>query len=196
MENETILLGSQVWMCHNLMVSTFRNGAEIHHALTDEEWEYASKHQWPAWCTYENNEILGTFFGKLYNFYAVTNINGLAPLGFDIPTISDWNLLASAMGGLEVAGKYLKARDFWEYPDLYTHQDIFNGLPGGLRYTNGLFDLANSNAFWWTATESDSSNGLGINIYYDDNLLLKRPYFKGNGFSVRCIKSNFPTSEE
>lgn len=192
METETILIGSQEWMCYNLNVSTFRDGNEIFHASTEKEWEYASKHQWPAMCSYENNEILGTIYGKLYNFFAVTNINGLAPLGFNIPTINDWLLLANQLEGLEMAGKYLKSVDLWEYQDLKHQPTLFNGLPGGLRYTNGSFDLANSNAFWWTASEIDSSNSLGINLYYDDFLLLKRPYFKGNGFSVRCIKSNVP----
>lgn len=191
METETILIGSQEWMNLNLNVSVFRNGIEIYHASNDKDWDYAANHHWPAWCSYENNETLGGIFGNLYNFFAVTNINGLAPLGFNIPTMMDWSNLANHLGGIEIAGKYLKSTDLWEQ-DFDINSGIFNGFPGGLRYTNGHFDLANSNAFWWTASESDPKNSMGINLYYDDFLLLKRPYSKGNGFSVRCIKSNVP----
>ena len=191
METETILIGTQEWTNINLNVSIFRNGIDIYHATNDKDWEYAANHQWPAWCSYENNETLGDIFGNLYNFYAVTSINGLAPLGFNIPTMIDWTNLANHLGGIEIAGKYLKSTDLWE-EDFNINSGIFNGFPGGLRYNNGHFDLANSNAFWWTASESDPTNSMGINLYYDDFLLLKRPYSKGNGFSVRCIKSNVP----
>jgi uncharacterized protein (TIGR02145 family) len=192
LETETIFIGAQEWMNQNLNIAVFRNGQEIYHADTDEKWEYAAKHQWPAWCSYENNELLAGIFGKLYNFYAVTHIDHLAPIGYRVPSARDWFELAQHLGGLEIAGKYLKSEDFWDFQDISPEPTKFNGFPGGLRYPHGTFDLANSHGFWWTTTESDLHNGTGINLYYDDLLLLKRPYFKGNGFSVRCIKSAEP----
>jgi uncharacterized protein (TIGR02145 family) len=136
---------------------------------------------------------LGLIFGKLYNYYAVIDENGLAPANFKIPSITDWTSLATHYGGLLAAGAHLKSMDCWESgtSDSSETQELclFNGYPGGLRYPLGYFDLANSNGFWWSMTNYDHANAMGINLYYDDAMILKRHYGKGNGFSVRCLKS-------
>jgi uncharacterized protein (TIGR02145 family) len=136
---------------------------------------------------------LGLIFGKLYNYYAVIDENGLAPANFKIPSVTDWSGLASHYGGLMAAGTHIKSIDCWEVgtSDNQVTQELclFNGYPGGLRYPHGYFDLANSNGFWWTMTNYDLVNAMGINLYYDDAMVLKRHYGKGNGFSVRCLKS-------
>lgn len=189
---ETIITGEQEWMSANLDVNSFRNGKPIYHAANEEEWEYASKNQLPAYCHYENNHTLGLIFGKLYNYYAIVSENGLAPVHFKIPSIKDWIDLAAHNGGLTEAGAHLKSIDCWESgtSDLPVTQEssLFNGYPGGLRYAHGYFDLANSNGFWWSVTDYDLANAMGINLYYDDIMLLKRHYSKGSGFSVRCLK--------
>lgn len=193
---ETIIIGEQEWMSANLNTSSFRNGIPINHAVDEKEWEYASKNQLPAYCHYENNDSLGLIFGKLYNYYAVINENGLAPANFKIPSDTDWIGLAAYYGGLMLAGAHLKSLDCWESSTSNTSLSkelcLFNGLPGGLRYPLGYFDLANSNGFWWTMTNFDLANAMGINLYYDDDMILKRHYSKGSGFSVRCIKSTIP----
>ena len=190
---ETIIIGEQEWMSTNLNTSSFRNGTPIYHAVNEEEWEYASKNHLPAFCHYENNDSLGLIFGKLYNYYAVINENGLAPANFKIPSVTDWTGLATHYGGLMAAGTHIKSIDCWEVgtSDNQVTQELclFNGYPGGLRYPLGYFDLANSNGFWWTMTNYDLVNAMGINLYYDDAMVLKRHYGKGNGFSVRCLKS-------
>jgi uncharacterized protein (TIGR02145 family) len=190
---ETIIIGEQEWMSTNLNTSSFRNGTPIYHAVKEEDWEYASKNHLPAFCHYENNDSLGLIFGKLYNYYAVIDENGLAPANFKIPSVTDWTGLATHYGGLMVAGTHIKSIDCWESgtSDSSITQELclFNGFPGGLRYPLGYFDLANSNGFWWTMTNYDHVNAMGINLYYDDAMILKRHYGKGNGFSVRCLKS-------
>ena len=190
---ETIIIGEQEWMSTNLNTSSFRNGTPIYHAVNEEEWEYASKNHLPAFCHYENNDSLGLIFGKLYNYYAVIDENGLAPANFKIPSVTDWSGLASHYGGLMAAGTHIKSIDCWEVgtSDNQVTQELclFNGYPGGLRYPLGYFDLANSNGFWWTMTNYDLVNAMGINLYYDDAMVLKRHYGKSNGFSVRCLKS-------
>jgi uncharacterized protein (TIGR02145 family) len=189
---ETIIIGEQEWMSSNLDVNSFRNGITIHHAVNEEEWEYAAKNHLPAYCHYENNHSLGLIFGKLYNYYAVINENGLAPANFKIPSINDWTDLAAHYGGLTEAGTHLKSIDCWDSGTSNTSAtqelSLFDGYPGGLRYSPGYFDLANSNGFWWTITDYDLANAMGINLYYDDTMLLKRHYSKGSGFSVRCLK--------
>ena len=87
---QTITIGTQVWMTKNLDVATFRNGDPIPQAKTDEEWEKAGENQQPAWCYYDNDPANGAKYGKLYNWYAVNDSRGLAPVGYHIPSDAEW----------------------------------------------------------------------------------------------------------
>jgi uncharacterized protein (TIGR02145 family) len=90
---QTVTIGSQVWMTKNLDVATFRNGDPIPEAKSNEEWEKAIDEKKPAWCYYNNDIKKGELYGKLYNWYAVNDPRGLAPLGWHIPTINEWTNL-------------------------------------------------------------------------------------------------------
>ena len=70
---KTVTIGEQTWMAENLNVSKFRNGDEIPEAKTNEEWIKAGNEGKPAWCYYENIPANGEKYGKLYNWYAVTD---------------------------------------------------------------------------------------------------------------------------
>ena len=90
-----VQIGTQIWMTKNLDVSKFRNGDPIPEAKTDEEWVKAGENKQPAWCYYENNPANGAKYGKLYNWYAVSDARGLAPVGYHIPgTLDSLSILA------------------------------------------------------------------------------------------------------
>jgi len=187
----TISLAGQEWMATNLDVTTFRNGLPIMLATESEAWAYAAHNNLPACCDYEDNAVLGSLFGKLYNFHAVNSPYGLAPQGFKIPSRKAWEHLAQALGGFQRAGATLKSTDFWEFSSPMVSEPshhFFQAVPAGLRYENGFCDLANFHAFFWIAEALHAKDAYGINLYADDSLLLMRHYAKGNGFSVRCIK--------
>jgi uncharacterized protein (TIGR02145 family) len=132
---QTVTIGSQVWMTKNLDVATFRNGDSIPHAKTDEEWEKAGENKQPAWCYYNNDPANGAKYGKLYNWYAVTDSRGLAPVGYHIPTSAEWTKLTDFLGGEGVAGTKMKSKSGWnDYRGKSgngTNSSGFNGLPGG-----------------------------------------------------------------
>jgi hypothetical protein len=62
-------------MAENLEVSRFRKRDIIQEAKTEEEWLKPS----PAWCYYDNDTKNGTKYGRLYNWYPLTDPRGLAP---------------------------------------------------------------------------------------------------------------------
>ena len=64
---ESVKIGSQVWMTRNLDVSTFRNGNPIPQAETSEQWKRAYHEGQPAWCSYDNKPENGNKYGKLYS---------------------------------------------------------------------------------------------------------------------------------
>ena len=110
---EEIRIGKQVWSLKNLDVSYFRNGDPITEARTAEEWNNALAQGKPAWCYYENDPDYGARFqkpqeesvltGKLYNWFAVDDPRGLAPVGWHVPSQEEWDTLTVYLGGMPVA---------------------------------------------------------------------------------------------
>jgi uncharacterized protein (TIGR02145 family) len=98
-------------MTENLNVSTFRNGDPIPEAKTKEEWESAVNNHQPAWCYYDNDPKNGAKYGKLYNWYAVSDPRVLAPNGWHIPIDAEWSILENYLG--EDAGKKMKNASGW-----------------------------------------------------------------------------------
>jgi uncharacterized protein (TIGR02145 family) len=124
---QTVTIGTQTWTTKNLDVATFRNGDPIPEAKTDEEWKAAVENKQPAWCYYDNKAANGNKYGKLYNWYAVVDARGLAPIGYHIPTDDEWTVLSTFLGGEDVAGKKMKSRSGWNsYKDTCSNCKSWN----------------------------------------------------------------------
>ncbi len=98
-EEKTIAIGKQIWMTENLNVTHFRNGDPIPEAKTKDEWVTANKQGKPVWCYYENDPKNDGKYGRLYNWFAVSDTRGLAPIGWKIPEFEDLNLLDTYLWG-------------------------------------------------------------------------------------------------
>jgi uncharacterized protein (TIGR02145 family) len=110
---QTITIGTQVWMTKNLDVATFRNGDTIPQVQTDKAWMNAGDNKQPAWCYYNNDPANGEKYGKLYNWYAINDSRGLAPVGYHIPSDAEWTKLTDFLGGESVAGTKMKSKSGW-----------------------------------------------------------------------------------
>jgi len=66
-----------------------------------------------AWCHYDNDTANGAKYGKLYNWYAVMDSRGLAPVRYHIPSDAEWTLLTDYLGGAEKAGAKMKSKQGW-----------------------------------------------------------------------------------
>lgn len=109
---KSITIGKQTWMKENLNVSSFRNGDPIPEAKTKEEWIIAGIEGKPAWCYYDNDPKNDEKYGKLYNWYAVNDPRGLAPIGWRIPAFDDSNILDTYLWG--DVGMKLKNESGWD----------------------------------------------------------------------------------
>ena len=154
---QTVTIGSQVWMSKNLDVAKFRNGDPIPEAKTDEEWEKAGRNEQPAWCYYKNDPANGAKYGKLYNWYAVNDSRGLAPVGYHIPSDAEWTILTDYLGGENVAGTKMKTKSGWVKNGNGTNSSGFSGLPGGNRNNNGTFNNIGNNGNWWSSSENNTN---------------------------------------
>src|SRR5260221_1474406 len=98
-------------MAENLNVGSCRNGGPVPEARTEEEWVRVGREGKPAWCYYENKIENGVHYGKLYNWYAVTDPRGLAPPGWHVPTDAEWRQVTLFLGGEDAAGAEKQKRD-------------------------------------------------------------------------------------
>jgi uncharacterized protein (TIGR02145 family) len=183
-----IKIGKQIWMTENLNVDKFNNGDPIQEAKTNKDWESAALNKQPAWCYYENDPANGAKYGKLYNWYAITDSRGLAPMGWRIPSDEDWDILTEYLGE-DIAGKKMKSTTGWtKHGDKSgngTNESGFNGLPGGIREDSGHFYSIGSEGYWWSSTEG---RPWGLGLYNDLDSAGPFNDNKFSGYSVRCVR--------
>jgi uncharacterized protein (TIGR02145 family) len=185
---KSIRIENQEWMSFNLDVTVFRNGDPVPEARSDEEWQKAGQEGRPAWCYYENNAENGVKYGKLYNWYAVTDKRGLAPDGWHISSDAEWRITTDYLGGEDAAGTKMKSSNGWAEDGNGTNDSGFSGLPAGCRDLNGKFGYIEKIGYWWTSTEKDSALAWYRCIDRSPYYVYRTNYYKQNGLSVRCIK--------
>lgn len=183
-----VTIGTQVWMSENLNVDKFRNGDPIPEAKTDEEWVKAGKNQQPAWCYYNNDPANGEKYGKLYNWYAVNDKRGLAPVGYHIPSNKEWTILTDYLGGEDLVGTKMKSTSGWEENGNGTNESGFSGLPGGTRYGGGSFGEFGTYGYWWSSQKAPAYEAWYRSLHYDDYSVYT--YYRNAklGLSVRCLR--------
>jgi uncharacterized protein (TIGR02145 family) len=188
---KVVKIGPNTWAGSNLDVSRFRNGDIIPEVTTDSAWALAGKNGAPAWCYYENDTVNGKKYGKLYNWFAVTDPRGIAPAGWRIPTTEDWRTVSATLGGIDITGAKLKSTAGWKIKELATNKSGFSGLPAGTRSESGKFKDINNKSHWWS-TSPDSYSKLVYSLMVADSSpeLLYIKIDKACGVSVRCVKEH------
>ena len=187
---ETVVIGKQTWMKENLNVSKFRNGYLIPEAKTAEEWIKASENGKPAWCYYDYDSDNGRVYGKLYNWYSVNDPRGLAPEGWHVPSINEWNVLMDSFEDRDVANSKLKAKERWNDGGNGTDEVGFSGLPGGYLNDFGYcFEIGNACSFWSSSEDIEYvvDNALSFGLY-KDMMASEGSTGKGGGYSIRCVR--------
>lgn len=182
---KTIIIGNQTWMAENLKVTHYNDGKLIPNVTEANEWDFLTT---GAYCNYENLESNDSIYGKLYNWYAV-NSGKLCPKGWHVPTNADWDTLVNHLGGDSIAGGMLKATAYWLSPNSWADNiSGFSGIPGGRRYSYGLFSAIENYGYWWSATNRSSKNAWFYYLCYNKRSVSSNYRDKTAGFSVRCIK--------
>ena len=190
---EVLSDSSLIWSTSNLNVSKFKNGESIKEAKTAAEWEDALDKGIPAWCYYENNPQFGKEYGKLYNYYAVTSLKGLAPEGWHIANEEDWQILFSSLkikiteANVWEDEKFLLSTTFktpyWGYGN---NKSGLNIKPSGYcRGGDQCYDLGSFSYIWLIKDlRNIPCKIFGANhndaFYFFDE-------YRG-GYSVRCVK--------
>ena len=176
----TVQIGDQCWFAENLRTTTYLNGDAIPQNLSNGDWSSTTS---GAMAFYDN---VPTNSG-LYNWYAVDDARGLCPSGWHVPTDAEWTIMTDHLGGESVAGGQMKSNYGWLFGGNDTNSSGFSGLPGGDRYSNGLFYDAGFHGFWWSSSPSGSGAWLRYLSSSNENVnrLNNSPQA---GFSVRCVR--------
>ncbi len=182
---DEVKIGTQTWTIKNLDVCTYRNGDVIPQVQDPNAWENLTT---GAWCYYNHDAFNGTKYGKLYNWYAVSDPRGLAPNGYHIPTDDEWRKLADYLGGEDKAGKKMKSTSGWYNNGNGTNSSGFSGLPGGNRSENGPFNAIDYDGNWWSSTKATTYSVFTRHLLYFRRSALRYENNNGDGLSVRCIK--------
>jgi uncharacterized protein (TIGR02145 family) len=209
----TILIGTQCWTASNLKVTKYNDGVTlIPNETNNSNWEFLTT---GARSEYVAPGVTGyvSTYGYLYNWYAAAGIitNGgsptknICPLGWHVPTSTEWTNLINHLGGNTVAGGKMKSvgTTYWNSPNTGADDSSrFSALPGGYRdpgyaysgYDDSFSSIGNK-AFFWSATEYGGINSWFSTLYYN-NVYVDLGYAivydgrgsKSLGASVRCLK--------
>ncbi len=185
----------QYWTSINLDVSTYRNGDPIPQVNDATAWFGLST---GAWCWYNNDSAANhATFGKLYNWYAVNDPRGLAPIGWHIPSDNEWNKIINCLGGETIAGGRMKfpGSNLWSQPTILgsnnasTNISGFSAVESHARGDFGTWWGGSSyGANWWSSSEVDPAKASYYNMVYYNFGVSKLSGRKYYGFSVRCVR--------
>lgn len=185
----TVTIGSQIWMVENLKTTKFRNGDPIPCVPDGIRWSNLST---GAYCNVLGDQSMSCTYGCMYNGYAVSDARNLAPEGWHIPTILEWETLFNYLGGDSIAGAKLKDSTliYWKSPNTgATNEAHFFALPSGGRNaaSEGRFDEQFMVAHYWSNTDTASCKWV-IQMHYQSAGTGKQIIGVKNGFCIRCVK--------
>ena len=205
---KTVVIGTQIWMGENLKVTKYANGTAIPHVTEYTAWGNLGDNDTDkGYCFYNNDKSLG--YGALYTYAAATNgdnsgtnVQGVCPNGWHLPSDDEWKTLEMHLGmsqsdaddtGWRVTteGKKLKATEGWNSNENGTDEVGYTALAGGFRdSSSGTFYHAGYIGYWWCSTQHASTHAYARGLNSLDSDVHRDVNGKSYGFSVRCLKGN------
>jgi uncharacterized protein (TIGR02145 family) len=191
---KTIVIGTQEWMAENLNTSIYRNGDAIPTNLDNASWQGTIS---GAWAYYNNDASYACPYGKLYNWYTCADARQLCPVGWHVPTDTEWTVLTEYLGGDAIAGGKMKTTGtveaitgLWYDPNTEaTNSSGFSAVPGGLRSFNGPYNIGiGVNSYWWSSSVDVTNEARSRYLNYDFSFANSISGLKQYGFSVRCLR--------
>jgi uncharacterized protein (TIGR02145 family) len=177
----TIGIGFQCWLRENLNVGSMIQG-----------YQNPSNNGYIEKYCYNNNGYNCDIYGGLYNWneamqYVTTpGTKGICPPGWHIPTVSEFQTLASAVGG---DGNALKAVGQGSGSGVGTNMSGFGALLGGFYIkSSGSFNSLGNNANFISSIENSQEIFSFMRLPEHNNSIVFDVTYKSNGHSVRCLK--------
>lgn len=188
---DIVTIGTQTWMGENLKVTRFRNGDSIFKipsisGFPDRNLQGITG----TYFSYDFNEEMSKTYGYLYNGNAVMDSRQICPVGWHVPSDTEWTTLSAYLGGEEIVGKKLKEAGsvHWKNQNMDIKNEYrFTALPGGYLDLNsqipGFKNIGVEGHFWEsTGNRKWYMMAAASNIYHPIY------YYRTDGYSIRCIR--------
>ena len=201
---KTVEIGSQTWMAENLNYD-YNYGTAHSYCYADSCSKYGRLYTWSA--TVDSAAVFSTA-GKGCGCHASRSpsggiVRGVCPVGWHVPSLSEFQTLISYVGGYRVAGANLKSTCGWKSNSKYVGNGSdsygFSALPAGV-YTDAItyhvyrfYDVGNFAFFWTTSKGSCVADRLRLG-WADDSSNLSNISTADeradmySARSVRCLK--------
>ncbi len=195
----TVQIFSQCWLKENLNVGTMIPGVN----------EMSDNGILEKYCYYNNPDYCITYGGlyqwdEMMQYTTQQGSQGICPPGWHIPRDEEWKVLEGAVDSLfrighpiwnsygyrgYDAGMKLKTTSGWTENGHGTDEFGFSALPGGYRYSNGLFSYKGMHSLWWSSTEGNITSAWNRYLSYK-NKIVDRDYGDNKiyGFNIRCLR--------
>lgn len=212
---KTVQIGEQIWMEENLKTTHYADGTLIPLVEDGTAWHYL-EYTDKAMCFYNNSNANKSTYGALYTWAAAMNgnasstsnpseVQGVCPDGWHLPSDDEWKELEIYLGmsqadadfagyrGANIGSKLAGNSSLWIGDSLvnnpYFETSGFNVFPGGKRSSSGMANYLGYGAYFWSASEYDSSRVWYRYLGYNYSVVLRYyNVYKDEGFSVRCIQ--------
>lgn len=178
-EYTTVTIGTQAWLVENLKTTKYQNGDQIPSDLNT------------ALSTSAACKINPGEYGNFYNAYAVNESRKICPLGWHVPSSSEWEILIFFLGGQVYAGGKMKEAGtlHWLSPNVgATNESGFTALPAGVLSGPDITDSGHGTYFWSSTETDDHSSNYAYLLTYVNEDISRNTGMKIAGFSVRCMK--------
>ena len=180
----TVKIGQQIWMAENL-----RYKAENSYAPKNDEANVKKYGRLYTWTSALNipEEFTEQSPAKdldMYHKIKEDNYQGIAPEGWHIPSLKEWETLMSNFPD-ESNGIELRSECDWQKPG----EDSvgFFALPAGYRFDNGTYCQFGKRARFWSKDEYGKTNAYRLSL--TENSMDIEGVYRSDAISVRCVKN-------
>ena len=186
----TVTIGSTEYATQNLNVTHYRNGDLIPEVTDATAWSNLTT---GAWCWYNNDSANYAKYGRLYNWYAVNDPRGLAPVGYHVSTVAENNNLTNTTSTFPES-LVASGINIWSNNTAGTNMTGFAAFPNGTRLAAGNFSGSQTEMWLWSSTNYVSgppNAAYGGKLNWDGTKFVSvffMGYNKGIGMSVRLVK--------
>ena len=164
--SDEVTIGTQTWKNKNLAINDGQGGI------------------YTQTVNYGQGDVVEYY----YTWDAAVRVASSIP-GWHLPTTSEWDALATAVGGRYVAGTKLKSTYGWESDGNGTDDYGFSAFPAGNRLRNSFYYLGTQTSFW-SANEYQPSSSTAYSYDYinTSNAQSSGLSSKRYSLSVRLVK--------
>ena len=205
----TVQIGEQCWMRENLRSTIYSDGTSVpvSHGLSFVNYPICYIDTLANLPRYLYN-WRAVMHGDTSSNTNPSNVQGICPIGWHVPSDEEWRQLTSYISGQSeyVCGnnnnynaKALASSNGWENSNnncavgnevTANNATGFSALPLGTFYGGNIGNLyyIGSGAYFWTATERDSTDAYNRYLAYGYAYVGRFSTGKQAGYSVRCLR--------